>query len=368
MSAEGAGPADPRRDRESVAARVEGLYARHSAMVLAVCRGLLRDEVEAEDAAQQTFLSAQRALANGSAPREPAPWLATIARNECLARLRARASGPLSTDGEPEDAASGTHAAAVSREQVAELRDALAELPEQQREAILLREVRGLSYAEVAALLAVTTPAVESLIFRARRRLRVSLRGAVTAVSPVGWIVPVRELAARLAGGGVANPDVVKAVAVGVGTAAVASVSLSPQLVGLGHAPAHARAPHVAAHPHARAPAQPAVAAAPAGAPPSPSPARQLAAAPGRGREDVADASLVWSPSGGGDGSRAVRRAGRGGSGGETETETTAAAGTSTAGQSRREREDGSSSQTGRSSTEREQSHESPDPAPTGGD
>ncbi len=106
---------------------------------------------------QQTFLSAQRALVNGSSPREPAAWLATIARNECLARVRERMREPLPVDAEPTDFGADAYSAAVSRYEVATLREALADLPRAQREAILLRELRGLSYDEVARALSVTT-------------------------------------------------------------------------------------------------------------------------------------------------------------------------------------------------------------------
>ena len=214
-------------------ARIEELYAAHSQMVLGICRGLLRDRVEADDALQQTFLSAQRALANGSMPRSPESWLATIARNESLARVRARAARPLPV-GEPPDslAEPDAHAAAMRHEQVAGLRNALADLPAQQREAILLREVRGFSYDEVAASLSVTTAAVESLLFRARRRLQLTLREAVTALSPVGWLGPLRELVLRAGSGGFGSPDVAKVVAVGIGAAALAGgVVVTPQLV-----------------------------------------------------------------------------------------------------------------------------------------
>jgi DNA-directed RNA polymerase specialized sigma24 family protein len=70
-------------------------------MVFGVCRLLLRDRVEAEDAAQQTFLSAYRALLAGQEPRDPSAWLGTIARNECRARLRARRAEPQALMREP---------------------------------------------------------------------------------------------------------------------------------------------------------------------------------------------------------------------------------------------------------------------------
>jgi hypothetical protein len=59
-----------------------------------------------------------------------------------------------------------------------DVRRALAELPEQQREAVVLRDVYGLRYREVGVVLGLSLPAVESLLFRARRRLRTRLRPA----------------------------------------------------------------------------------------------------------------------------------------------------------------------------------------------
>ena len=228
---------EPGRD-PSVAARVEQLYESHAPLVRSVCRSLLRDRVEAEDAMQQTFLSAQRALLNGSSPLDPAAWLATIARHESLARVRARMREPLPLEIDEHEAALDAHAAAVRREETGELRDALAELPQQQREAILLREMRGASYQEVAAALSVTTSAVESLLFRARRSLQARLREALAALTPGGLVQPLQDLAARVAGGGIAAPAAAKVAAVGLGGAvATGGALVGPTVLGLGHAP-----------------------------------------------------------------------------------------------------------------------------------
>jgi Sigma-70, region 4 len=136
---------------------------------------------------------------------------------------------------EHEGAAPDAHAAAVHRQETGELRDALAQLPLQQREAILLRELRGLSYQEVAASLAVTTSAVESLLFRARRSLKVRLQEALAALTPVAWI---QDLVSRLVGGGLGGPAAAKVAAVGLGTAVATSGALvAPTVIGLGHAP-----------------------------------------------------------------------------------------------------------------------------------
>jgi RNA polymerase sigma-70 factor (ECF subfamily) len=209
----------------SNARSVEELYTAHARLVRSVCRSVLRDREEAEDAVQQTFLSAQRALGNGSVPREPAAWLATIARNECLARVRQRMREPLPVDEEPIAVGADAHSAAVTRYEAATLREALADLPRAQREAILLRELRGLSYDEVARALSITTGAVESLIFRARRTLQVRLSEALSALSPAA-------LFGRMFGGGddLSGPVVAKVAAIGTGAAILAGgAALGPR-------------------------------------------------------------------------------------------------------------------------------------------
>jgi RNA polymerase sigma-70 factor, ECF subfamily len=237
MSSSADQPAPGAGHDPAVAARVEQLYANHAALVRSVCCSLLRDRLDAEDAVQQTFLSAQRALASGTFPRNDAAWLATIARHECLARVRARMREALPIELENGDSAPDAHTAAVRKQEGDELRKALAELPAQQREAILLREVRGLSYHEVASSLSVTTSAVESLLFRARRSLQTRLREALAALSP-GWVPSLREFAVRIgSGGGVEAPMAAKVAAVGVGTALFAGGALAPTMMGVGHAP-----------------------------------------------------------------------------------------------------------------------------------
>lgn len=224
--------------RGSSAAPIADLYERHAGLVLAICRRSLRDAAEAEDATQQTFLSAQRALQNGSQPRDPVAWLAAIARNECIARAQARARDPLPTAAETGATSPDVHAEALRREDVATLQEAIGSLPAQQREAILLRELRGLSYDEVAQSLALTPAAVESLLFRARRGLQVRLRSAWAALSPVGWLASARDLVVQLgaAGSPTDAPVAAKAVALGLGTAVLAGGALvGPRALGHGH-------------------------------------------------------------------------------------------------------------------------------------
>ncbi len=170
-----------RPDPGAAGAYLGELFAAHGRTVLGLCRLLLRDAVEAEDATQQVFLSAHRSLLRGRYPRDEAAWLAAIARNECRARIRRRMREPLALpDDLPDPLATAIRAVDLDA-----LWIALSALPRRQRRAFLLRELGGLSYAELGAALGVTRPAVESLLFRARRQLRRTLTGANAALIPV---------------------------------------------------------------------------------------------------------------------------------------------------------------------------------------
>ena len=172
----------------AAAARTELLYTEYGRTVSVLCQVLLRNRAEAEDAAQQTFLSAHRALLNGSEPREPAAWLATIARNECWARIRTRMREPLPVE-ELETVATTNDplAEAIRRADLAALWHAIEALPRQQRDALLLREFGGLTYDELVVrprglrscrrVTALSGPA--AFARQASRGLRVALRRVV---------------------------------------------------------------------------------------------------------------------------------------------------------------------------------------------
>ena len=212
------------RSATAAAAQTELLYVRHHRLVAGLCRALLRNPAEAEDAAQQAFLSVHRALLNGAEPREPAAWLATIARNECRGRIGARMREPLATD-ETDAIAGGVDPVdeALRRADLAALWSAIRALPPTQRDALLLREFGGLRYDELAVALAVTEPAVESLLVRARTRLRSQLQAAYAALTGGAWL----EWLARVATGSAAPAAAAKAVALGLGAAAVTTGAVS---------------------------------------------------------------------------------------------------------------------------------------------
>jgi RNA polymerase sigma-70 factor (ECF subfamily) len=188
-------------------------------MVLSVCRILLVDPAEAEDAMQQTFFYAYRSLLAGSEPHRPAAWLARIARNECVNRIRARAREPVA-----QPVSNGTHGtpdalnAAIDSENLRALERTIKGLPKQQREALLLHEFCGLPYGEVAAAIGVSEGAIGSLLFRARSRLRAALHRTYASIPiPAVWNALDHLLARGTATKIAALPVVAK-----LGTAAVA--------------------------------------------------------------------------------------------------------------------------------------------------
>jgi len=160
----------------------EELFNEHHRRIYLYCLRQLGSPEEADDAVQATYLNACRSLKDGFEPEAAQAWLFKVAHNVCLTRQRssyrrARVERPQDLQAVQDTIA----APEASGDELFGLDEALAGLPEQQRNAILLREWQGLSYREVAAKLGVTQAAVETLIFRARRSLANSLEKPVEA-------------------------------------------------------------------------------------------------------------------------------------------------------------------------------------------
>ena len=147
---------------------VEVAFERHGSAILSFCRHMLGSPHEAEDAVQHTFASAWHALARED-DREIAlkAWLFTIARNRCLSMLRSRREQYEL----PELATAGLAEQVERRADLRELLRDIAELPAEQREALLLSEAGGLTHAEVSRVLGCEVEHVKSLVFRARSGL-----------------------------------------------------------------------------------------------------------------------------------------------------------------------------------------------------
>jgi RNA polymerase sigma factor (sigma-70 family) len=151
----------------------ERLYRRHRGDVYGAVLKDVRDPAEAEDVTQIAFLNAFRAIRRGEQPEKPRAWLVTIARNVVKRRYKAQALRPQEVALDPELAAD---LADLEGPTVDEIAAAIRRLPPNQRAVILLREIQGRTYAEIAEELELSIPAVETLIFRARRSLSERLK------------------------------------------------------------------------------------------------------------------------------------------------------------------------------------------------
>src|SRR5712691_1993670 len=163
----------PRSDRS-----FERLYRRHVGDVYRYALAVMRNQPDAEDVTQTTFLNAYRAFERGERPEKAQNWLIAIAHNVCLQRCRQSARRPHEGSFD-EDI--GDRFIGVEEEDEAptaeDIRRALGHLAFNQRAALVMRELEGRSYAEIAEI---TPGAVETLIFRARRALREQLESSLT--------------------------------------------------------------------------------------------------------------------------------------------------------------------------------------------
>jgi RNA polymerase sigma-70 factor, ECF subfamily len=205
----------------------EQLYERHAREVYQYALVLLANPTDAEDVTQTTFLNAYRAFQRGERPRKPHNWLIAITHNVCRMRWRQAGARPreVALDEAPEPVANEQE-----RPNVDEVLTALAGLSFNQRAALVMRELEGRSYQEISDVLGVSVSAVEALLFRARRSLRIHRKGlgVITTVPLPG------SLTSFLGGGGggavavggtaIGADIVLKAAAVVVASAVTAGV------------------------------------------------------------------------------------------------------------------------------------------------
>lgn len=144
----------------------EALVRRHQAAVYRVAFRMLRSEVDAQDATQDTFVRAWRGLARFRRESAVSTWLYRIVTRRCLDVIAARRP---TEDLQIElDAGVDPADTAEQRERLRAVTRAIAGLPGEQRAALVLREFEGLSYDQVADVLNTSVPAVKGRIHRAR--------------------------------------------------------------------------------------------------------------------------------------------------------------------------------------------------------
>ncbi len=197
----------------------EAIVERYGRALMRYVSRLLPPE-RAEDVVQQAFVKAYEAMHRNAAELNLRPWLYRIAHNGALNALRDRALGHAELD-ERIDGVERPDQALERATGLRELVVAVQALPERQRSAILLRELEGRSYEEIAASLGVTDGAVRQLLNRARN----SLRAAAAAVTPM-------PLVTRLAAGESTEPVTARvAELAGVGGGALAMKVMATALV-----------------------------------------------------------------------------------------------------------------------------------------
>src|SRR3954451_18218373 len=163
----------------------EAIVARYRRPLLRYCGGILSGG-RAEDAVQQTFVKAYDAMRRDHGDLNLRPWLYRIAHNTALNGLRDKGLQDEPLDPQI-DGVERPDQAAERREGVRDVLAAVEALPSRQRDAIVLRELEGRSYEEIAGALGVTGGAVRQLLNRART----SLRAAATALTPIGLLMRV---------------------------------------------------------------------------------------------------------------------------------------------------------------------------------
>src|SRR3954447_10725914 len=160
----------------------EALYERYHRRIHAYVLGMVKDHQRAEDVTQEVFVSALRRMRATERPIAFKPWVYEIARNACIDQFRrSKRSEEISMDAD-EGLAPGDYGRLVSREPVPDaalaakqqldnLCGAFGGLSDAHHEILVLRELEGLSYREIGERMGMSRPAVESTLFRARRRL-----------------------------------------------------------------------------------------------------------------------------------------------------------------------------------------------------
>ena len=155
----------------------ERIYRRHVGDVYRYALTVLRNPSDAEDVTQTTFLNAYRAFTRGERPRNAQNWLIAITHNVCRQRFRQSLRRPEEVE---YDDGVGEVVADDDGPSAEDIQRALGQLAFNQRAALVMRELEGRSYAEIAEILGTSVAAVETLIFRARRALREQLEGSLT--------------------------------------------------------------------------------------------------------------------------------------------------------------------------------------------
>ncbi|MEU8305603.1 RNA polymerase sigma factor [Actinomadura sp. NPDC048955] len=166
-------------DLESIAALVSGSHPH----VRRFARTLCASPEDAEDAAQEALIILYRKIGTLRASGALASWMFRIVRNECLRRARLR---PPHYDDVPDAGTVSAEDEVLQRLEAGRVAAAIAALPADQRNVLIMRDIQGYSGRMVADALGLSVPAMKSRLHRARASVQQALQGALDSVSGEG--------------------------------------------------------------------------------------------------------------------------------------------------------------------------------------
>jgi RNA polymerase sigma factor (sigma-70 family) len=231
-------------------------YEANHADIRRRCLAILHDAAEAEDATEETFTRAWKALVAGEISEEMRPWLRHVARNVCYDVCRRRSKlrpveGPKIEAATPSAESSERHA--LRHVEDAFVRECVAEMPDHYQTVLRLREQYGLSYEEIAQHEEIPISAVESRLYRARIALRdhvLALVGPDGVLTALAWNLRQRAGNSMIMGSTLGHaseqlsPEVASSAAAPVGAIASAVAATAVAAVGA------VGAVHLVSHPH----------------------------------------------------------------------------------------------------------------------
>ena len=159
------------------------LMEQHEHRMYAVALRMCANREDAQDCLQEAMLRVYRAIGSFKGQSSFSTWIYRITMNTCLDELRRRKNrqntsldGLLDMGWAPVDGGSGPEKQALMREVREKMNGAIRELPDDMRAAIVLRDVQGFSYDEIAQMLEINVGTIKSRISRGREKLREKLK------------------------------------------------------------------------------------------------------------------------------------------------------------------------------------------------
>jgi RNA polymerase sigma-70 factor (ECF subfamily) len=173
----------------------DAIYGRYSPRVNRVCRRLLNDPHDAQEAAQEAFLRVYQALPRFNGQYQLGAWITRITTNVCLDQLRSKGRRPVLLtpaeeleDGQLANEMDEPEAWVLRRAESRKVRRVLEAMPPMHRVAIVMRDFEGFSYEEIAVSLDISDSQVKALIHRARKNFkRTWAPSNVAALLPLRW-------------------------------------------------------------------------------------------------------------------------------------------------------------------------------------